>query len=61
MTDTLALKRALERNIKAVSLRPTAAHGTEVTRATITDGFTCEITDGQWRLISDLPKERGRS
>jgi uncharacterized OsmC-like protein len=59
MTNTLAIKRALERNIKAVSLRPTAAHGTEVTRATITDGCTCEITDGPWKLFSDLPKSEG--
>src|SRR5262249_33434343 len=53
------LKQAVERNTKAVTLRPAVARGTSVTRATIVDGCTCEITEGPWKLIADIPKSEG--
>jgi len=59
MTDTRSIKRALERNTKAISLRPAVGLGTSITRATVTNGCTCEITDGPWKFISDLPESEG--
>ena len=61
MTDTAGLKRAMERNKKAVKLRPTVARGTSVSRATIVGGSTCEVVQGPYKLIVDLPKSEGGS
>ena len=47
------LKTALERNIKAIELRPTIGRGTAVTKVSIRDGCTAEIEDGGWKLIAD--------
>jgi uncharacterized OsmC-like protein len=59
MTDTKTIKRSIERNMKAVSLRPAIGQGTSITRATIVDGCTCTITEGPWRLVADIPKSEG--
>jgi uncharacterized OsmC-like protein len=50
------IKRAFERNVKAVSLRPSTGQGTAVTRARVVDGLTCEIEDGRWKLVADEDK-----
>src|SRR3972149_4185870 len=47
------LKTALERNIKAIELRPSIGRGTAVTKVRIRDGCTAEIEDGGWKLIAD--------
>jgi uncharacterized OsmC-like protein len=59
MADARALKQAIERNTKAVTLRPSFARGTSSTYATIVRGCTCEITEGPWRLVADIPKSEG--
>jgi len=59
MTDAQTIKRAVERNVKAVTLRPASGRWTAVTRATIVEGCTCKITEGSWELIADLPKTEG--
>ena len=47
------LKTALERNIKAIELRPAIGQGTAVTKVRIRDGCTADIEDGPWKLIAD--------
>ena len=47
------MRTALERNMKAVELRPSVGRGTAVTRVRIRDGCTAEIEDGPWKLIAD--------
>src|SRR3990172_3454948 len=47
------MRTALERNMKAVELRPSVGRGTAVTRVRIRDGCTAEIEDGGWKLIAD--------
>ena len=47
------LKTAIERNIKAIELRPSIGRGTAVTKVRIRDGCTADIEDGGWKLISD--------
>lgn len=53
------IKRARERATKAVTARPSVGQATAVTRARITDGFTCEVTEGSWTFVADMPKREG--
>jgi uncharacterized OsmC-like protein len=59
MSTLEKIKTALERNAKAVELRPGVGQGTAVTKVKLTDGFTCEITDGPWRLVADMAEKHG--
>jgi len=47
------LKTALERNLKALELRPSVGRGTAVTTVRVRDGCTADIEDGGWKLIAD--------
>jgi uncharacterized OsmC-like protein len=47
------LKTALERNLKALELRPTVGRGTAVTTVRIRDACTAEIEDGGRKMIAD--------
>jgi uncharacterized OsmC-like protein len=49
MTDP-ALKEILERNVRAVTLRPSMAGHTGRTRVKLKPGLECEVTDGLWTL-----------
>src|SRR3990170_2911547 len=47
------LKTAVERNVKAIGLRPSIGQGTAVTKVRVHDACTAEIEDGGWKLIAD--------
>ncbi len=47
------LKTIIERNQKALRLRPSIGMGTATTKVRIRNGVTCDIEDGQWKLIAD--------
>jgi uncharacterized OsmC-like protein len=54
MPDPEAIKTAIERNQKALRLRPSIGRGTAVTSATVrAGGMTCDIEDGSWKLVAD--------
>lgn len=53
------IRRAYERNAKAVRLRPGVGQGTAVTRVRVRDGLTCEVEEGAWRLVGDMPEKWG--
>jgi len=59
MADQETIKRAFERNAKAVSLRPSVGQGTATTKVTVRDGLTCDIEDGEWKLVADEPEGEG--
>ena len=61
MSEAARIKTALERNQRAITLRPSIGQGTAVTRVRLQDGSggTCEITDGRWRLIAGMEKGAG--
>lgn len=59
MADAAKIKLARERTTKAVSLRPSIGQGTSVTRARVTEGYRCEISEGPWTLVADMPKSEG--
>ncbi|MDP2469791.1 MAG: OsmC family protein [Candidatus Palauibacterales bacterium] len=57
-----ALRVALERNATAVAKRPFVGQGTATTTVKVLEGTRCEITEGPWRLITDMtPKYGGNS
>jgi uncharacterized OsmC-like protein len=60
MADPKDLKTAIERNIKALKLRPSIGRGTATTVVRMRDGTTCDIEDGGWKLVADeMPGDGG--
>ena len=47
------LGTAVQRNVKAIKLRPSVGQGTAITKVRIRDAVTAEIEDGGWKLIVD--------
>ena len=47
------LKTIIERNVKAIKLRPSIGQGTATTTVRVRSGVTCDIEDGGWKLIAD--------
>ena len=53
------LKHSVERSIKALSLKPTLGLGTGISKTTIKNGLTCEIQEGKWKFVADMPEAIG--
>jgi uncharacterized OsmC-like protein len=53
------IRTAIDRNVKAVSLRPSVGQGTAVTTARLRDGLTCDITEGPWTLVAGMTEKYG--
>jgi uncharacterized OsmC-like protein len=47
------MKTIIERNIQALRLRPSIGQGIATTTVRVRDGVTCDIEDGQWKLVAD--------
>lgn len=48
--DVHALKELIDRNVRAVKLRPAIGQHTGRTRVRLKPGLECEVSDGQWTL-----------
>ena len=59
MTSQQKIKEAVSRSAKALSLKPSLGLGTGISKARITNGLTCEITEGKYKLIADMPESVG--
>lgn len=59
MPITESIKTVMERNIKAVKLKPSVGIGIETMRTETTSGGLCQITDGDTSLTVDLSKDYG--
>jgi len=59
MTSQQKIKEAVSRSTKALSLKPSLGLGTGISKAKITDGLTCEITEGNYKLMADMPESVG--
>lgn len=63
MIDTMSLtsgiKEALERNVKALTLRPAVGQGTKITRVRLGAQMRCEIEEGPWKLTAGMPAAFG--
>lgn len=53
------IRTAHGRNVRAIELRPSLATGTAVTRVEMRDGMTCEVEEGPYRLVVDMPEKWG--
>ncbi len=53
MADDKNMKNIIERNIKAIRLRPSIGQGTATTTVRVRNGVTCDIEDGDWKLVAD--------
>lgn len=58
-SDQERIRSAMERNARALSLRPSVGQGTAVTRVRLLDGLTCEVEDGPWSLTVDMAEKSG--
>lgn len=56
------LRTVVERNARALQLRPSIGQGTAKTKVRLTDGLACDVEEGDWRLRVDMsPKSGGAS
>jgi uncharacterized OsmC-like protein len=53
------IREAMERNIRAIELRPSLGRGTAVTRVKVRDGFTCDVEEGRFHLVADMAPKNG--
>ena len=59
MSSLQEIKEAVSRSTKALSLKPSLGLGTGVSIARITHGLSCEITEGNHKLLADMPASAG--
>ena len=59
MSSQQEIKEAVSRSTKALSLKPSLGLGTGISKAKIINGLTCEITEGKYRLVADMPESVG--
>ncbi len=59
MADRKTIKKAYERNRKAVTLRPEMGKSTAATTIRLRDGTTCEVTHKHWKFLVDIGKGEG--
>jgi uncharacterized OsmC-like protein len=53
------IRESLERNARAVELRPSLGQGTAVTMVRLKPGLTCEVTDGPWQFTVGMSEKYG--
>jgi len=59
MTESQKIKLAVERSIKALSLKPSLGLGTGHSITRIKNGLTCEIQERNWKFFADMPESVG--
>src|SRR3977135_4119345 len=53
------IRSAFTRVSDALARRPAFGLGTGISKATITNGLTCEIREGNWTMTADMPEQVG--
>jgi uncharacterized OsmC-like protein len=59
MNESEKIKQAFERSAKALSLKPSLGNGTGVSKTKVKKGLTCEIQEGNWKFLADMPASVG--
>ncbi len=59
MKEQEDIKNKFIRSQKALTLKPSLGLGTGISTTRITNGLTCEITEGDWVFKADMPKQVG--
>jgi uncharacterized OsmC-like protein len=54
-----SVKTAVERTVKALTLKPALGRSTGHSTVTVKDGLTCEVVEGPWRFVVDMPTSVG--
>jgi uncharacterized OsmC-like protein len=55
------IRRAFERSARALTLRPALGRSTGVSRTRVRHGLTCDVEEGPWKLVADMPEQAGGS
>lgn len=53
------IRNALEGKAKAVASRPADGQGTAISRVRLRGGLTCEVQEGEWKLVVGMPQSMG--
>jgi uncharacterized OsmC-like protein len=53
------IRTVIERNVKAVALRPSVGQNTARTSVRLRPGLECEVTEGQWSLTVAMSQKSG--
>lgn len=59
MNETQKIKVAIQRTRQALTLKPALGIGTGVSNVRITNGLTCEIQEGDWKMTAGMPTSVG--
>lgn len=59
MSETEKIRTAIERGMKALALKPSLGLGTGRSTTRIKNGLTCEIQEGNWKFLADMPESVG--
>ena len=59
LSSQAKMKQAMERSVKAVSLKPSIGMGVESMRCVADETGLCQIVDGEMELTIDTSKEYG--
>jgi uncharacterized OsmC-like protein len=59
MNQIEKIKTAFDRQKQVVTLRDGMGIGTAITKVNVKEGLTCEISEGDWKLIADMPDKWG--
>lgn len=59
MNTQETIKRAFERNGRALELRPAMGQNTAKTKVNVREGYTCDVEDGDWKLTVDMAEKAG--
>lgn len=55
MSESQKIKTAIQRTQQALTLKPSLGQGTSISKVRITNGLTCEIQEGDWKMKADMP------
>jgi uncharacterized OsmC-like protein len=53
------IRSGFRRVAAALEQRPSLGRGTAISKTTIKDGLTCEVREGDWVFIADMPTQAG--
>src|ERR1700759_3591655 len=53
------IKTAFARVSETLTKRPAFGLGTGISKATIKNGLTCEVSEGSWTIIADMQEQAG--
>lgn len=59
MSDTKTIKKAFERNVKLLNLKPEKGQYTTSTKVRLTNGTACEVEHKHWKFTADVGEQQG--